>query len=214
MVTEECQHAASAQQPVCLGDPKKGVAPDRGAVLGHGKVEQVIGPRHLLCVAVNPGDVRPVLSPEAAGSLELALQIVDGGDRDRDPFRAIPAETSPVPEPISMACMPVMSVGSSPTVDSGTFLTPQLGLRAAHHRSPAATQTGVLHPIVGGSPAHVQGVCCLGSDPCLSFRRTLRLTAMGPPNRATELQLWIANRIALHSEAVAGGECRRQPDFH
>ena len=57
MVTEERQNAASAQQPVRLRNPDKGVAPDRGAVFGHGKVVRAIGPRHLLCVAVNPGDV-------------------------------------------------------------------------------------------------------------------------------------------------------------
>ena len=85
VVAEESQHAAGAQQPVRLGDPDKGVAPDRGPVFGNGKIVRTIGPRYLLGVAMNPADVQPMLSAEPTGCLKLALRVVDARDRGPSP---------------------------------------------------------------------------------------------------------------------------------
>lgn len=97
-----------------------------------------------------------------------------------------------------------MSLGSRPTAVSGMFHTPNSprGRPSNAHRPPPSQ--GRQRPIACDSPPHAQVVRCLGPDPCPSFWRAPRLTAMGLPTTGIELQLWVGSPCSPPKKAVGG----------
>ena len=76
-VGEEPQAAARSQEARRLGDPRFGVTPQAGAVLGDREVERVVGQRHRLGTALDEREVEAVLGLQPAGGRELFRRDVD-----------------------------------------------------------------------------------------------------------------------------------------
>lgn len=64
-------------QPRRLGDPRIGIAPDAGAVLGDREVEADVGQRHFLGVAVQERVLETVLGLQVPRRRQLPFAVVD-----------------------------------------------------------------------------------------------------------------------------------------
>ena len=91
-VGEEPQPAAGSQEARRLGDPRLGIAPQAGAVLGDREVERVGGQRHRLGAALDEREVQAVLGLQRVGGRELFRSHVDAdrsGAAARQPRRHV-----------------------------------------------------------------------------------------------------------------------------